>query len=142
MAIIQTVCVSFKKELLLGLHDFTLTTGSTFKIALYTSTANLTEDTTVYSTTNEVVGTGYTAGGATLTNVTPTVSGSVGVSSFNTVTWSSTSITARGALVYNSSAADRAVVVLDFGENKTTSTADFVISFPIVDAANAVIRVI
>lgn len=141
MAITQAMCTSFKQQLLTGTHDFTNTTGNTFKIALFTSSATLDASTTAYSTTNETSGTGYTAGGNTLTNVTPTSSGTTAFTDFADTTWSTASITARGALIYNSSASDAAVVVLDFGADKTSTAGDFTIQFPTADASNAIIRI-
>ena len=142
MAITQAMCTSFKQELLVGTHDFTTTTGSSFKIALYTSSATLGAATTAYSATNEVSGTGYSAGGNTLTNVTPTVSGTTGLTDFADTTWSTATITARGAVIYNDTAAgDPAVVVLDFGADKTSTAGDFTVQFPTADASNAIIRI-
>ena len=141
MAITQAMCTSFKQELLAATHDFTNSTGSTFKVALYTSSATLGASTTAYSATNEVSGTGYTAGGNTLTNVTPTSSGTTAFTDFADTTWSSATITARGALIYNSSASNAAVVVLDFGADKTSTAGDFTIQFPTADASNAIIRI-
>lgn len=141
MAITQAMCTSFKQELLTGTHDFTNSTGDTFKIALYTSSATLGAATTAYSVTNEVSGTGYTAGGNTLTNVTPSTSGTTAFTDFADTTWSSATITARGALIYNSTDSDKAVVVLDFGSDKTSTNGDFTIQFPTADASNAIIRI-
>ena len=141
MAISQAMCTSFKQELLTGTHDFTNSTGDTFKIALFTSSATLGAATTAYSVTNEVSGTGYTAGGNTLTNVTPTTSGTTAFTDFADTTWSSATITARGALIYNSTDSDKAVVVLDFGSDKTSTNGDFTIQFPTADASNAIIRI-
>lgn len=141
MAITQAMCTSFKQQLLTGTHDFTNGTGDTFKIALFTSSATLGAATTAYSTTNETSGTGYTAGGNTLTNVTPTSSGTTAFTDFADTTWSTASITARGALIYNSTEADAAVVVLDFGSDKTSTAGDFTIQFPTADASNAIIRI-
>lgn len=141
MAISQALCSSFKVELGLGLHNFTLTTGNVFKIALYTSSATLGAGTTVYSATNEISGTGYVAGGATLTNVTPVLSGTTAVFDFADVTWSSSTFTARGALIYNSTNGNRAVMVLDFGSDKTSTAGDFTIIFPAADASNAILRI-
>lgn len=141
MAISQAVCTSFKQELLVGTHDFTTTTGDVFKIALYTSSATLGATTTAYSATNEVSGTGYTATGNTLTNVTPTTSGTTAFTDFADTTWSTSTITARGALIYNDTDGDRAVVVLDFGSDKSSSAGDFTIVFPAADATNAIIRI-
>lgn len=141
MAITQAMCTSFKTQLLTGTHDFTNGTGDTFKIALFTSAATLGAATTAYSTSNEASGTGYTAGGNTLTNVTPTSSGTTAFTDFADTTWSSASVTARGALIYNSTEADAAVVVLDFGSDKTSTAGDFTIQFPTADASNAIIRI-
>ena len=135
------MCTSFKVELLQGVHNFTNSTGNTFKIALYTSLADLSATTTAYTTSEEVVGTGYTAGGNTLTNVTPTSSGTTAFTDFADTTWSSSTITARGALVYNSSAANRSVIVLDFGSDKSSSAGDFTIIFPTANASDAIIRI-
>lgn len=155
MAISQAVCTSFKKELLQGVHNFTsgsgggttTTTGSgnAFKIALYTSSASLDATTTVYSTSNQVTGAGYDAGGKALTNVTPTTSSTTALTDFADVTWSSSSITARGALIYNSSTAagtaNRGILVLNFGSDKASSSGDFTITFPTADASSAIIRI-
>lgn len=143
MAISQAMCTSFKVELMQALHNFTTSTGNTFKIALYTASATLGAGTTAYTTSNEVSdsGTGYTAGGNTLTNVTPTSSGTTAFTDFADTTWSSASITARGALIYNSTNSNRAVCVLDFGSDKTSSGGDFQIVFPTADASNAIIRI-
>lgn len=141
MSITQAMCTSFKQQLLTGTHDFTNGTGDTFKIALFTSAATLGAATTAYSTTNETSGTGYTAGGNTLTNVTPTSSGTTAFTDFADTTWSTASITARGALIYNSTESDAAVVVLDFGADKTSTAGDFTIQFPTADASNAIIRI-
>jgi len=155
MAIDQAMCTSFKQEILQGIHNFTsgsgggttTTTGSgnVFKIALYTSSASLSATTTAYSTSNEVSGTNYTAGGNTLTNVTPTTSSTTALTDFADTTWSSSTITARGALIYNSStaagSANRAVVVLDFGADKTSTSGDFTIQFPAAGASTAIIRI-
>lgn len=141
MAISQAMATSFKQQLLTGTHDFTNGTGGTFKIALYTSSATLGAATTAYTTSNEVSGTGYTAGGNTLTNVTPTSSGTTAFTDFADTTFANATITARGALIYNSSATNAAVVVLDFGADKTSTAGDFTIQFPTADASNAIIRI-
>jgi hypothetical protein len=141
MAITTAMCTSFKQEVLEALHDFNVSGGSTFKIALYTSAATLDASTTVYSTSNEVVGTGYTAGGNTLTNIDPTTSGTTGFADFADTTWTDATITAAGALIYNSSQSNRAVAVLSFGGDKTSTNGDFVIQFPVADASNAIIRI-
>jgi hypothetical protein len=142
------MCTSFKKELLLGAHDFDASSGDTFKMALYTSSASLTAATTAYATTNETSGTNYTAGGQALTPVDPTSSGTTALTDFTNETWSNVSITARGALIYNTtpnttsiSLTNPAVVVLDFGSDKTASSEDFVVVFPTADASNAIIRI-
>ena len=136
------MCTSFKQELLTASHDFTASTGNTFKIALYTNSASFDASTTAYTATNEVTGTGYTATGETLTNITPTSSGTTAYTDFGDVTWVSSTITARGALIYNDTAAgDPSVVVLDFGSDKTSTAGDFQVSFPTADASNAIIRI-
>jgi len=140
MAITQAMCTSFKKELLEGIHDFR-SGGDTFKLALFTSSASLDATTTTFSTTNEVSGTGYTSGGNTLTNVNPTSSGTTAFTDFADTTFSSATITAAGALIYNSTEADKAVAVLDFGGDKTSTNGDFTIQFPTADASNAIIRI-
>ena len=136
----SALCTSFKQEILVGTHNFTASSGNTFKLALYTNSASPTAATTAYSTSNEVSGTGYSAGGGTLTSVTPTTSGTTAFCDFADLTFSSSSITARGGIIYNSSASDKAVAVLDFGSDKTSSSGDFTISFPTADASNAIIR--
>lgn len=146
MAITSALCTSFKKELLERKHDFNATSGHTFKIALYTSSASLDASTTAYSSTNEVVGTGYTAGGQTLTNIDPTSSGTTAFVDFADVTWSSATITAAGALIYNTtmdggSGTTNAVAVISFGGDKTSTNGDFTIQFPTADASNAIIRI-
>ena len=142
MAITQAMCTSFKSELLTAEHNFTASTGDTFKIALYTSSATLDASTTAYSATNEVSGTGYTATGNTLTAVSPTTSGTTAFTDFADTTWSSATITANGALIYNDShASDAAVAVLAFGGDKTSTNGDFTIQFPTADASNAIIRI-
>lgn len=141
MAITQAMCTSFKKELLEAVHNFKNSGGDTFKIALYTSSATMSAATTAYSATNEISGTGYTAGGNTLTRVDPSSSGTTGFTDFANTTWSSATITARGALIYNDTDSDKAVAVLDFGADKTASGGDFTITFPAADASNAIIRI-
>ncbi len=136
------MCTSFKKELLDAVHDFQLSGGSTFKIALYDNNASFDASTTAYTATNEITGTGYTAGGNTLTRIDPTSSGTTAFTDFADTTWSSSTITARGALIYNDSAAGNpAVVVLDFGSDKTSTNGDFTVVFPTADATNAIIRI-
>lgn len=136
------LCTSFKVELLKGIHNFSASGGDVFKIALYTNSASFTAATTAYTTSNEVTGTGYTAGGKTLTNIEPTSSGTTAFVDFDDVTWTSSTITARGALIYNSSAVGNpAVAVLDFGTDKSSDTGDFTIVMPAADASNAIVRV-
>ena len=145
MAITQAMCTSFKQELLQGKHDFTNSTGHTFKLALYTSSANLDASTTDYSATNEVAnGNGYTTTGSALTNVTPTTSGTTAFTDFADLTFSSATITANGALIYNTttgggSSTTDAVCVLAFGGDKSSTNGDFTIQFPTADASNAII---
>ena len=141
MAITQAMCTSFKKELLEAVHNFKLSGGDTFKIALYTSSATFSAATTAYSATNEVSGTNYSAEGNTLTRVDPSSSGTTGFTDFANTTWSSATITARGALIYNSSDSNKAVAVLDFGADKSSTSGDFTIQFPAADASNAIIRI-
>ena len=137
------MCTSFKQELLTGSHNFTNGTGDTFKLALYDNNASFDASTTDYTATNEVGDSGsYAAGGGTLTNVTPTTSGTTAFTDFNDITFTSATITARGALIYNDTAAgDPTVVVLDFGSDKTSTSGDFQIVFPTADASNAIIRI-
>ena len=141
MAISQAMCTSFKKELLVGTHNFTASSGNTFKLALYTSSASLGASTTAYTSSNEASGTNYSATGAALTSVTPTTSGTTAICDFSDLTFSNVSITARGALIYNDTQSDKAVCVLDFGADKTASSGDFTIVFPTADASNAIIRI-
>ena len=138
MAITQAMCSSFKQELLGGTHDLDT---DVMKIALYTSSATLDATTTTYSTTNEVSGVGYTAGGETLSGATISLSGTTAFVDFSDVVWTSATITARGALIYNSSKADRAVAVLDFGADKTSTAGDFTVIMPAATASDAVIRI-
>jgi hypothetical protein len=141
MAISQAMCTSFKQELLVGTHNFTASSGNTFKLALYTSSASLGAGTTAYTSSNEASGTNYSATGAALTSVTPTTSGTTAICDFSDLTFSNVSITARGALIYNDTQSDKAVCVLDFGGDKTASSGDFTIVFPTADASNAIIRI-
>jgi hypothetical protein len=149
MAISQAMCTSFKVELLSGGHNFnttnvarTVNTQDTFKIALFTSAATLDATTTAYSTSNEATGTGYTAGGNTLTvSAVPASTGTTAFLDFTNTTWSTATVTARGALIYNSTYSDTSVAVLDFGADKTSTAGDFTIIFPAADATNAIIRI-
>tara|TARA_R110001632_G_scaffold190795_1_gene311477 strand:- start:836 stop:1276 length:441 start_codon:yes stop_codon:yes gene_type:complete len=145
MAITQAMCTSFKTELLEGKHDFT-NGADAYKLALFTSSATLSAATTDYSTTNEVSGTGYSAGGGTLVNVTPTSSGTTAFTDFNDLTFSSSTITANGAMIYNTqtgggTGTTDSVVILAFGSDKTSTNGDFTIQFPTADATNAIIRI-
>jgi hypothetical protein len=137
--ITQNLCNIFKLNVLKGLEDFDVGSAFVYKIALYTEAADLTADTTVYTTTNEITGTGYTAGGNTLTKVSPVLSGSTAVVTFANTTWNPASFTTRGALIYNAST-NAAVAVLNFGEDKT-ATNTFTVTFPTNDANNAIIRI-
>ena len=142
MAITQAMCTSFKQALLDGEMDFSSDTSQTYKIALFTESADLSAATTAYSTSNEVSGTGYTAGGNTLTiSTNPTTSGTTAFLSFSNTTWSTATITARGALIYQSGGSNPAVAVLDFGGDKTSTAGDFTVQFPTADASNAIIRI-
>lgn len=139
------MCTSFKQELLQGDHDFG-TSGHTFKLAMYTNSASFTAATTDYTTTNEITGTGYTAGGGTLTNVAPSTSGTTAFTDFADLTFSTATVTARGAIIYNTTTGGGtgttdSVVVLDFGGDKTSTAGDFTIQFPTADASNAIIRI-
>lgn len=140
------MCTSFKDELLEGVHDFRASGGDTFKLALYTNSASFTAATTAYTATNEVGNSGsYSAGGGNLTNVNPAVSGTTAFTDFADLTFTSATITARGALIYNSTPGhtytNPTVVVLDFGSDKTSTAGDFTIVFPTADASNAIIRI-
>jgi hypothetical protein len=142
MAISTAFTTSFKSELFSGLHDFDNPGGNTFKIALYTSSATLGASTTAYSGTNEVAnGNGYTTGGETLTAVSPTTSGTTAYVDFSDVTWSASTITANGALIYNSTNSNRACITLAFGSDKSSSNGDFQIIFPTANATDAIIRI-
>ena len=147
MAIQQTATTSFKVELLQAVHNFGPTSPNTFKIALYTASSSIGPTTTVYSTTNEVVGTGYTAGGNTLVISTSPTSGNNSSSvptayiSFNNTSWTNATFTARGALIYNETQGNKSVAVLDFGSDKTVSNDTFQIIFPTPDANSAIVRI-
>ena len=143
MAITSAICTSFKVELLKGVHNFTATTGDTFKIALYDSDATLGASTTAFSTSEEITntsGAAYTSGGATLTSVTPVASSTTAICDFADVSFSSASFTANGALIYNSSDSNAAVCAIAFGSDKTATNGTFTIQFPTADATNAIIR--
>mgnify|MGYP005831713757 FL=1 len=141
MAITTAMCTSFKKELLEAKHNFLNSGGDTFKLAMFTSSVTLGASTTAYATTNEISGTGYTAKGASLTRVDPSNDSTTALTDFANLTFSSSSLTANGALIYNDSNSDRAVCSLAFGADKTSSSGDFTIQFPAADASNAIIRI-
>ena len=156
MAITQAMCTSFKAELMLAVHDFRVTGGDTFKLSLYTSSATIDANTTTYTTSNEVTGTNYTAGGGTLTRLgvvtsNNTASTGVGFTDFSDLTFANATITARGALIYNTTPSansnagttltNATVCALDFGSDKTSTDGDFTIIFPTNDASNAIIRI-
>jgi hypothetical protein len=142
MAITQAVANSFKGELLTGTHNFTLSTGNVFKLALYTSAATLSSATTVYTSTNEVAITGqYTSGGGALTNVSPLVSGGIAFIDFADISFTGVTLTAAGALIYNTSQSNKAVCVLDFGADKTATSGTFTIQFPADTTAAAILRI-
>jgi len=139
------MCTSFKEELLTATHNFT-NGVDTYKLAMYTNSATFDASTTDYTVTNEVSGTGYSAGGGTLTSVTPTTSGTTAFCDFQDLVFSSSTITARGALIYNTTAGagtgtTNTVLVLDFGSDKSSTNGDFTIVFPTADATNAIIRI-
>ena len=136
------VCTSFKVELMTATHNFTLSTGNTFNIALYDNNASFTAATTAYTATDEVSGTAYVAKGNTLVNVTPTSSSTTALTDFGDSTWSSSTITARGAMIFNDTASgDPSVVILDFGSDKSVISGDFVVIFPTANSTSAIIRI-
>ena len=137
------MCTSFKVQLMQAVHNFTASTGNTFKLALYDNSASFTAATTAYTSSNEVANSGtYAAGGGTLTNVTPTSTGTTAFTDFNDLSFTSATITAFGALIYNDPAAgDPTVCVLDFGGAKTSTAGTFTIVFPTADSSNAIIRI-
>ena len=145
MTISTAICTSYKVDLMFARHNFAASGGDQMRIALYISTATLDAGTTAYTATNEVTGTGYTAKGNALTNIDPTSSGTTAFTDFDNTTWSTSTITARGCLIYNDTiatpTADASVQVHDFGEDKTSTGADFTITFPAADSSNAIIRI-
>jgi len=144
MAISSAICNSFKQEILVATHDFTSSTGDTFKLALYTSSATLGAATTAYAATNEITntaGSAYSAGGQDLTSTTPVLDSSTAVCDFNDISWTSASFTANGCLIYNSSKSNKAVCAIAFGADKTVTTGTFTIQFPTADASNAIVRI-
>jgi hypothetical protein len=141
MAIVQTMCTSFKAEVAQGLHNFTRSTGNVFYLALYTANATLGADTTVYTTSNEASGTNYTAGGIALTNITPLAASNTGYWSFDDATFSNVTLTCAGALIYNSTNGNRAVCVLNFGQTITKTASNLVVTFPPMGATDSVLRI-
>ena len=144
MAITSAICNSFKAEVLQALHNFTASSGNSFKLALYTSSATLNKSTTAYSTSNEISntsGSAYTAGGKALTSVTPVLSTDTAVCDFADVSFTSASFTANGCLIYNDTNADRAVCAIAFGSDKTVTSGTFTVQFPTADASNAIIHI-
>ena len=138
MAINTALCTSFKKELFEAVHDFT---SDTFKIALYSSSASLDAATTAYSTSNEISGTGYSAGGVTLSVVAPSIDGTMGLVDFGNPSWSNATFSTSGALIYNSSKSNKAVAVYSFGSNQSVSSANFNITMPAAAAGTAIVRI-
>lgn len=138
MAITSAVCNTFKQELFGGIHDLDT---DVIKIALYTSAATLGASTTAYTTSNEVVGAGYVAGGNTLSGAVISLDGSVAIVDFSDTTWSSATITARGALIYNSSKSNKAIAAIDFGGDKISTSGDFTVVFPAATGTNAIVRI-
>ena len=142
MAITSAICTSFKVEILKGVHNFTASSGDTFKLALYTSSASLGAGTTAYTTSNEVSGSGYTAKGNALTSVTPVADSTTAVCDFADTSFTSASFTARGCLIFNEDAtSDPAVCAIDFGADKAVSSGTFTIQFPAAAASTAIVRI-
>ena len=144
MAISSAICNSFKQEILVGTHNFTASSGNSFKLALYTSSASLGAGTTAYATTNEIAntsGSAYTAGGKVIVSVTPALDGSTACCDFADISFTSASFTANGCLIYNDTQSDKACAVVAFGGDKTVSSGTFTIQFPTADASNAILRI-
>ena len=145
MAITSAICNSFKTEILTAVHNFTASTGNTFNLALYTSSATLSKSTTAYSSSNEITntsGTAYTAKGNALTSVTPVLSTDTAVCDFSDTSWTSASFTANGCLIFNDTATgDPACCAIAFGGDKTVSSGTFTIQFPTADSSDAIIRI-
>ena len=144
MAISSAVCNSFKQEILVGTHNFTASSGNSFKLALYTSSASLGAGTTAYTTSQEISnssGSAYTAGGKALTSVTPVLDGSTAVCDFADISFTSASFTANGCLIYNDTQSYKAVCVVAFGGDKTVSSGTFTIQFPAAAASTAIVRI-
>jgi hypothetical protein len=145
MAISSAICNTFKKEILTAVHNFTASSGNTFNLALYTSSASMGASTTAYSTSNEIAntsGSAYSAKGKALTSVTPVLDGSTAVCDFANISWTSASFTANGCLIFNDTASgDPGVCVVAFGGDKTVTSGTFTIEFPAADASNAIVRI-
>jgi hypothetical protein len=144
MTISSAVCNTFKQEILVGTHNFTASSGNSFKLALYTSSASLGAGTTAYASTNEISntsGSAYSAGGKTIVSVTPVLDGTVAVCDFADISFTSASFTANGCLIYNDTQADKAVCVVAFGGDKTVSSGTFTIQFPAAAASTAIVRI-
>ena len=144
MAIASAICNSFKQEILVGTHNCTASSGNSFKVAMYTSSASMCASTTAYSTSNEISntsGSAYTAGGKALTSVTPVLDGSTAVCDFADISFTSASFTANGCLIYNDTQSDKAVCVVAFGGDKTVSSGTFTIQFPAAAASTAIVRI-
>tara|TARA_E500000178_G_scaffold137199_1_gene137152 strand:- start:1001 stop:1435 length:435 start_codon:yes stop_codon:yes gene_type:complete len=138
----NAICNSFKEELLQGEHDFTVSTGDVFKLALYTSAASIGADTTSFTTSNEVANTGqYASGGGALVNALVSVNGTTAFVDFNDLSFTGVTLTARGALIYNTSNSNTAVAVLDFGGDKTATAGTFTVQFPNANDTQAIIRI-
>ena len=140
MAITSAICSSFKQEVLVGTHNFTATSGNSFKLALYTSSATLGAATTAFTTTGQASGTNYTSGGSALTNVTPVLSGTTAVCDFADLTFGTATVTARGCMIYNDTNSDTAGAIIDFGGDKTSTAGNFTVVFPSPTATGAIIR--
>ena len=144
MTISSAVCNTFKQEILVGTHNFTASSGNSFKLALYTSSATLNKTTTAYASTNEISntsGSAYSAGGKVIVSVTPALSTDTACCDFADISFTSASFTANGCLIYNDTNADRAVCAIAFGGDKTVSSGTFTIQFPVADANNAILRI-
>ncbi|MDA9266562.1 hypothetical protein N9P69_01045 [Gammaproteobacteria bacterium] len=141
MAITSTLTTSFKVELLTGTHNFTNSSGNSFKLALYTSSATLGATTTAFTTTGQASGTNYSSGGSALTNVTPSATGTTAVTDFADLTFGTATITARGCMIYNDTNSDKSVATIDFGGDKTSTAGDFTVVFPAKAAGTAIIRI-
>mgnify|MGYP003115797530 FL=1 len=140
MAITSAICSSFKQEVLVGTHNFTASSGNSFKLALYTSSATLGAATTAFTTTGQASGTNYTSGGNALTSVTPVLSGTTAVCDFADLTFGTATVTARGCMIYNDTQSDKAVAIIDFGGDKTSTAGNFTVVFPSPTATGAIIR--